>query len=329
MNYKKILGTVLISIIIVVIALFLVCAGQRSGANLGFDDSMSASGDEEDYRDQLLNMLDLGEEGSDGSTQAEATEDFASSEEPDVLSLLGAEESESTPATPKSQTEASSKESGLSEDIYLNIQEEVGRLEKMLNDRASAADSLRQAINDRTSRISDLENRIKNYRSGASSGLVASNEQTQSVPAASGSNFSSNARYEQSEQGNFQAGSTDFRGRYDFARGRFESRDYQGGISEFERLLGESQNWQLADNCQYWIGECHYGLRDYSRAIAEFEKVFSFQADDKYDDATLMIGLCYFRLGQNDRARNEFEELINRFPGSEYIRTAEKYLARI
>jgi TolA-binding protein len=85
----------------------------------------------------------------------------------------------------------------------------------------------------------------------------------------------------------------------------------------------------MADNCQYWIGECYYGLRQYQKAIIEFQKVFAYSATDKHDDAQLMIGLSYFRLGQRDQAQSEFQTFLNNFADSEYSSIARRYVQDI
>ena len=85
----------------------------------------------------------------------------------------------------------------------------------------------------------------------------------------------------------------------------------------------------LSDNCQYWIGESYYGLRNYNQAIAEFEKVFSFANSNKIDDAQLKLGVCYLRLGDKAQARNEFDRLLSAYPSSEYKPVAQRYIARL
>ncbi|OPZ64053.1 MAG: Tetratricopeptide repeat protein [bacterium ADurb.Bin478] len=81
----------------------------------------------------------------------------------------------------------------------------------------------------------------------------------------------------------------------------------------------------LADNCQYWIGESYFGLKEYQQAIMEFQKVFAYSMTDKYDDAQLMIGLSYVRSGQKEKAQKEFETFLNTYAGSEYAGVARRY----
>lgn len=107
---------------------------------------------------------------------------------------------------------------------------------------------------------------------------------------------------------------------------KFKERQYQSAIDRLESLLLDYPLNSFSDNCQYWIGECYYGLGDYQQAIVEFEKVFSYDDTDKADDAQLKLGLCYKMLGDKRRAREEFNRLIEDYSGSEYIPAAQKYL---
>lgn len=97
-------------------------------------------------------------------------------------------------------------------------------------------------------------------------------------------------------------------------------------IELFRQLIAEDKNHELADNAQYWIGECYYSLRQYQRAIIEFEKVFSFPNTNKGDDSQFKLGLCYAVLGDREKAIDEFQRLIDYFPQSEYIEKAKQFM---
>lgn len=117
-----------------------------------------------------------------------------------------------------------------------------------------------------------------------------------------------------------------YRERYRNALDEYNSRKYRNAINQFEQLLASNQTSSLADNCQYWIGESFYALGDYTKAIAAFEKVFSFNNSNKSDDAQLKLGLCYWQENDVSRAKEEFERLLSHYPKSEYVSIARKYL---
>jgi len=97
----------------------------------------------------------------------------------------------------------------------------------------------------------------------------------------------------------------------------------------FERILSDYPSSNLADNAQYWIGECQYGLKQYQSALDAFHKVFQYDKTEKDDDAQFMLGQCYYYMGNLDSALVEFNRLKIDHPDSEYLGRAEAYIRRI
>ena len=64
----------------------------------------------------------------------------------------------------------------------------------------------------------------------------------------------------------------------------YQNGDYNKAINGFSGLVLSDPNNDLADNSQYWLAECYYTMKNYKRAVMEFEKVFSFS------------GTCFFFL---------------------------------
>ncbi|MFC1564080.1 tol-pal system YbgF family protein [candidate division KSB1 bacterium] len=122
---------------------------------------------------------------------------------------------------------------------------------------------------------------------------------------------------------------TEYEREYVNALDLFRSRKYRNSLDEFSSLLQNDRNNALADNCQYWIGECYFALKNYQDAIIAFEKVFTYMNSNKDDDAQIKLGICYFRLNDMDRAKLEFEKLIRNYSKSEYVSRANNYLSLI
>ena len=106
----------------------------------------------------------------------------------------------------------------------------------------------------------------------------------------------------------------------------YQNAEWNLSLNGFNYLIQVDSNHDLADNCQYWIGEVYYALTDYNRSIKEFKKVFSFPGTNKSDDAQFKMGLCYMNIGQIDMARQEFNNLLEFHPNSEYYKRAKNYL---
>lgn len=176
------------------------------------------------------------------------------------------------------------------------LKSEIEDLEQQLSNKESEIDNLKSEIALKDERISELESNIgTNLQPERYSGAVA----------------------------------TDFQADYQNALSEYHNRNYKQAINMFESLLMRSSTNSLSDNCQYWIGECYYGLSKYNQAIVEFTKVFSFNNSNKVDDAQLKLGLCYWKLGDREKAREEFERLISDYPKSEYIEKAEYFLSQL
>ena len=111
--------------------------------------------------------------------------------------------------------------------------------------------------------------------------------------------------------------------------GHFQNQEFGDAIAGFTELVSSDATNDLADNSQYWLAECYYSQKEFKRAIAEFEKVFTYSGTDKDDDAQLKIGLSYQSMGNVNKAREEFQRMIDYFPGSEYYPKAKDALKQL
>ena len=121
----------------------------------------------------------------------------------------------------------------------------------------------------------------------------------------------------------------EYTAKYKKSHSQYQNAEWNLSLNGFNYLIQVNKNHDLADNCQYWIGEVYYALTDYERSIIEFEKVSTFPDTNKLDDAQFKLGLCYMNINQIDRARQEFINLLEFHPNSEYYTRAQDYLNRI
>jgi len=121
----------------------------------------------------------------------------------------------------------------------------------------------------------------------------------------------------------------EFKRRYQAALQKFYNRQYKEAIRDFTQLMNSDPDNRLASNCQYWIGESYNALHQYRKAIDAFNAVLRYKASYKFDDALLMSGLCHLKIGDKSTAREEFQQLVSRFPDSEYAPKAMRYLGRL
>lgn len=116
---------------------------------------------------------------------------------------------------------------------------------------------------------------------------------------------------------------------YEAALNKFKAKDFQGAIADMEALLNGNVEQKLADNCQYWIGESYYGLKNYKDALKQFNTVLGLPRSEKKADATLMAGNCQASLGNRAAAKEAYEKVVSDFPTSPLVDKAKDKLAKM
>ncbi len=117
---------------------------------------------------------------------------------------------------------------------------------------------------------------------------------------------------------------------YDRGYTLYHQGHYADAEASFQRFLEGNPTSELADNAQYWIGECRYARDDLRGALDAFRRtVESFPQGNKVADALLKAGQCLEGLGQKDDARASYREVAKRFPGSAAGAVAEERLAKL
>jgi tol-pal system protein YbgF len=113
------------------------------------------------------------------------------------------------------------------------------------------------------------------------------------------------------------------------AYGDYSKGNYDLAISEFHQYVETYPSSEMADNAQYWIGECYYGKKKFSEAIAEFDKVSTnFPKGDKIPAARFKKGMALNELGQSDAARAEFLAITKLYPKSNEAALAKQQLEK-
>ena len=116
---------------------------------------------------------------------------------------------------------------------------------------------------------------------------------------------------------------------YEKALQAFDKQQYSEASGFLGKIMAVNSRGSLADNAQYWLGECAYAVKDYTGALEAFKRVFQFADTEKDDDAQLKLGYCYLRLGDSESALIEYKRLTVDYPDSEYLQRAEEQIRRI
>lgn len=108
----------------------------------------------------------------------------------------------------------------------------------------------------------------------------------------------------------------------DYTQGR-----YPLAISGFKDVIAAEPDSDLADNSQYWIGECLLAQRQYREALEAFDAVLSlYPASNKRPEATYKKAVALDGLGSRDDAIRQLELVIENYAGTPAARAAEGML---
>jgi TolA-binding protein len=105
--------------------------------------------------------------------------------------------------------------------------------------------------------------------------------------------------------------------------------DYNSSLNKFQFLLDNDISNNLADNCQFWIGQIYFLQNDYLSAINEFNKVLTYKNSNKSSNSIYKIGLCFTKLNNNKEAISSFETIINNYPKSKYFNKSNEFLLNL
>jgi tol-pal system protein YbgF len=109
-----------------------------------------------------------------------------------------------------------------------------------------------------------------------------------------------------------------------------KQRKYPQAAEGFNDLLRRYPQGQYTDNARYWLAETYYVQRNYTAALAEFDRLVQLNpTSNKLPEALLKIGYIQYEQEAWGQARNAFKQVIARFPDSTEARLAKGRLDKI
>jgi tol-pal system protein YbgF len=110
----------------------------------------------------------------------------------------------------------------------------------------------------------------------------------------------------------------------------FREGKYEKSGEAFESFLKQYPKSEFSDNAQFWIGECYYFVKNYEKAIIEYDKVVkNFPEGSKVPYALLKQGLSFLQLGDKASAKLLLQQVIKDYPNTSQARIARTRLAEI
>lgn len=103
---------------------------------------------------------------------------------------------------------------------------------------------------------------------------------------------------------------------YENAWRSYDKRDYQIAANRFRDFIKKNPRSRLAGAASFWLGESHFALKEYEKAIVAYDEVRRFAHSDKVAAALLRQGLAFAELGEKLNARLVLQELLEKFPQS-------------
>ena len=97
----------------------------------------------------------------------------------------------------------------------------------------------------------------------------------------------------------------------------FRDGDLDGARQGFAAFLRDYQNSDLSPNARFWLGESHYGKKDYRQAIDSYDRVeLDFPRSEKVPSAILKKGYAYLAMKDKKRASSAFKQVVTLYPRS-------------
>ena len=117
---------------------------------------------------------------------------------------------------------------------------------------------------------------------------------------------------------------------YNMAYTDYLKGNFQLAIEGFNLYREQFPNSPLSDNALYWIGECHFSLRELDIAIEHFnELILNYPSGDKIAAAYLKKGISFMELGKKEEALLVFKLLISKYPLEEETKIAQQKIKEL
>ena len=117
---------------------------------------------------------------------------------------------------------------------------------------------------------------------------------------------------------------------FDTAQADYFAGQWDLCVRGFEMYLSYFAKSPLADQAQFYIGECHFSQGTMQEAVSAYNQVIAnYPRGASAASAYYKRGLALERLGQTERARESYESALKNFPDSDAARLAKQALDRL
>jgi tol-pal system protein YbgF len=114
---------------------------------------------------------------------------------------------------------------------------------------------------------------------------------------------------------------------YEKALSLFNDKKYSRSLDGFKIFLEEFPKSDLADNAQFWIGECFMALNQYDQAILAYQEVIKkYPKENKVPNAMLRQAIAWLEIGEKTSSEILLKNIIKQYPDSNEAKLARKKL---
>ncbi len=114
---------------------------------------------------------------------------------------------------------------------------------------------------------------------------------------------------------------------YEAALDIFRKGDFNNAAAAFDSFQRRYPGSGYSESVLYWLGNAHYGRRDYKEALVAFRQLVTAAPNHpRAPEAWLSIAMCQIELKDRPGARRTLEDLIKNHPQSEAAREARERL---
>ncbi|MFH1742972.1 MAG: tetratricopeptide repeat protein [bacterium] len=118
-----------------------------------------------------------------------------------------------------------------------------------------------------------------------------------------------------------------FSATYRSAYSSYQRGDFQLAYDRYMQVYQQAPSKAQKGQALFWAAECIYGMRDWDKAIALFDKFRrEFPADPLNPSALLRTATAYSQKGEHGNSKRVLETLVSQFPKSEEAQLARQRL---
>lgn len=105
---------------------------------------------------------------------------------------------------------------------------------------------------------------------------------------------------------------------------KYREEKYEKAIIGFKDFLKEYPKSDLADNAQFWIGECYMAIKQYEQAILAYQEVIKkYPKGNKVPNAMLRQALAFYEIKDKISSKLLLKKIIKKYPNSSEAKIAK------